>query len=162
MHTVVTTTTLQHFNIESLHSICYVASWIVSACYNLGDIQVLANLPHDSLHKLWSVIRAQFIRHSTREDDALHDRLAHAVHLPIGKKFQHGLTREQIHHDQNTKISPLCTPQKSIPYLCRGRSNSFCEAGLKSRFSFFLRLLALMHLAQVVQTASMMKSIPGQ
>jgi hypothetical protein len=34
----------------------------------------------------------------------LHDRLAHALHLPIGEKFQHGFTREQIYQDQNFAI----------------------------------------------------------
>jgi hypothetical protein len=33
---------------------------------------------------------------------------------------------------------------------------------LKSKFSFLLRLFALMHLAQEVQTASIVESIPGQ
>jgi hypothetical protein len=49
----------------------------MAACYNLGDIQVLTNLPHNSLDKLWSIVRAKFIWYSTRE---------------------------QIHHDQNLPI----------------------------------------------------------
>ena len=69
-----------------------VASWIMPARDDLVDVQVFSNLSHNSLHQLWSIIRAKFIRHSTRENDALHDRLAHAFHLTIGEKFQHGFS----------------------------------------------------------------------
>ena len=35
-----------------------VASWVMSACYNLGYVQILAYLQHYSLHKLRRIVRS--------------------------------------------------------------------------------------------------------
>jgi hypothetical protein len=112
------------------------------------------------LHKLWRVVRANFVWYAAREDDPLHDCLAHAFHFPVWEKFQHGLTREQIHHDQNFAIVHAV----EIYPVSLSRQKQFL---LRSWVEIQIQLLPPSagfdaRLAQAVQTASMVESIPGQ
>ena len=64
-------------------------------------------------------------------------------------------------HLDNDKLL-VAAAETMIRLNQKSEAKKVCEAGLKSKFSFFLRRLALMHLAQDVQTASIVASIPGQ